>query len=430
MVSQEQSVNQFPAWLQHPLSRLFISLLVSIGSAVLVGVALVSLELQMGNLEELVAVMFGTGISVTLLSYAFYRTGLLQWFGSLRLTMILVSLFTVGLIVLHVWFLSQLMFVDQQYVSLTNTLLIFVGLTAITFGYFVSRAMTDRLKYLSQAANKLAEGDLGTRLPVRGNDEISQLTVSFNMMAQNLQEVDDQKRQLEKMRRDLVAWVSHDLRTPLTSMRVMMEALADGVITDEETTSRYLNNSLSEIEHLSHLIDDLFEMAQLDVGHFDLDFYSTSIRDMISDTISSMMPSASARNITLSGNVDDDVDLVVVAPDKIQRVLYNLVSNAIKYTPANESVIISAKRIDSGVQVDVHNTGVYIDVETLPLLFQSFYRGESSRAQGADGERGTGLGLAIARGFVEAHGGKIFAKSSPETNTTFSFTLPDREETF
>lgn len=418
---------QLPGWWQHPLLRLVASLLISVGSATLIGLML--LQLPLDNLQQLVAVMFGTGISVTLLSYAFYRFGLLHWFGSLRLTVILVTLFTTALILLHVWFLSQLMFVDGQYISLTNTLLIFVGLTAISFGYFVSKAITDRLKNLSDAAGRLADGDLSTRLSVQGNDEISQLTISFNMMAENLQEVDEQKKRLEKMRRDLVAWVSHDLRTPLTSMRVMMEAISDGIITDEETKSRYLNNSLTEIEHLSALIDDLFEMAQLDVGHLELDFYSTSIRDMISDTISSMSPGAAKKHITLSGNVADDVRDVIVAPDKIHRVLTNLVSNAIKYTPMEESVTIHARRINNAVQIDVHNTGVHIDAETLPLLFQSFYRGEASRKQGDDGERGTGLGLAIARGFVEAHGGTIFATSTPDTGTTFSFILPDRETT-
>lgn len=400
------------------------SLVLSIGTTIIIG--LVLMQFPATHLQQLVIVMFGTGLLTTLLSYLLYRVGLLHWFGSLRLTLILVTLFTTALILVHVWILSRLMFVDSQYVSLTNTLLIFVGITAISFGYFVSRAMTDRLSHLSEAADRLAEGDLSTRLPVRGNDEISRLTTSFNMMAHNLQEVDEEKQRLEKMRRDLVAWVSHDLRTPLTSMRVMLEALNDGIITDQETTDRYIRTSLAEIEHLSHLIDDLFEMAQLDVGHLDLDYQQASIRDMISDTLSSMSPEANRRQIRLDGHVDSDVEMVTVAPDKIQRVLYNLVSNALKYTPAHEAVTISAHRIQSGVQVDVHNSGVHIEADRLPLLFQSFYRGEQSRAQGDDGERGTGLGLAIARGFVGAHGGSIHASSSPETGTTFSFTIPDR----
>ncbi|MDQ7037039.1 MAG: ATP-binding protein [Anaerolineae bacterium] len=287
--------------------------------------------------------------------------------------------------------------------------------------------MTVRLFGLAKAADKLAQGDLSTRLDVRGNDEIALLIRSFNAMARDLQEVDIQKRQLEKTRRDLVAWVSHDLRTPLTSMRVMMEALADGVITDDETQSRYIKTTLNEIEHLSRLIQDLFEMARLDVGHLELDYAQTPIADLISDTIGGLMPKAQRKNILLTGHVEDDIDLVQVAPDKIQRVLKNLIDNAIQYSPTGERVVVTAYRKDNDcIQVDIHNTGVHIAKDVLPNLFDSFYRGEQSRAN-TDNERGTGLGLAIARGFIQAHGGEIWVESLPQSGTTFSFTVPERQ---
>jgi signal transduction histidine kinase len=245
-------------------------------------------------------------------------------------------------------------------------------------------------------------------------------------MARRLEDVDAQKRRLEQTRRDLVAWVSHDLRTPLTSMRVMMEALTDGIIQDEATRTRYLKNSLSEIEHLSHLIDDLFELAQIDVGHMQLDYQPIAMPDLLHDALSGMQPRAARKDITLTGSVAPDVPQVQLAPDKIQRVLKNLLENAIRYTPAGERVHVRVFLTDddSTVQVDVHNSGVYIDKDTLPELFQSFYRGDKSRAQTGDNERGAGLGLAIARGFVQAHGGRMMAHSTPSEGTTFSFTLP------
>jgi signal transduction histidine kinase len=317
------------------------------------------------------------------------------------------------------------MFFDTHYLPIVTTMMFFAGLTAVGFGYFVSRVMTVRLFALANAADNLAQGDLTTRLDVRGNDEIAHLIRSFNAMAHDLQEVDEQKRQLEKTRRDLVAWVSHDLRTPLTSMRVMLEALADGVITDTATQSRYIHSTLSEIEHLSRLIQDLFEMAQLDVGHLNLDYAQTPIADLISDTIGGLMPKAQHKNITLTGHVEADIDLIQVAPDKIQRVLKNLIDNAIKYSPNGEAVRVTACRKDKlYIQIDIHNTGVYIAEEVLPNLFESFYRGEQSRAN-TESERGTGLGLAIARGFVHAHGGEIWVESVPNKGTTFSFTIPE-----
>lgn len=174
------------------------------------------------------------------------------------------------------------------------------------------------------------------------------------------------------------------------------------------------------------MIDDLFEMAKLDVGHVELNYQQVAIADLISDTLGGFMAKAQRKDIAITGDIDPTVDLVTIAPDKIQRVLKNLIDNAIKYTPVGESITIRVFRCDDmGVQVDVHNTGVVIPAKTLPNLFESFYRGESSRASSEDGQRGTGLGLAIARGFVQAHGGRIWASSDEHNGTTFSFTLPD-----
>ena len=410
-------------WSKRPIVLFMLSLFLALAGTVLFSALFVQMP---GNeLQQLVYIMVGAGISTTIISYGLYRLGILQWLYSLRWTLLLIVLFTVALILINMWVLVQLMLMESHYLPTTLTMLVFAGLTAMSFGFFVSKTMTDRLTKLNEAAGKVAEGDLSTRLDVRGNDEIAQLTHSFNTMAHNLQTVDEEKRKLEKTRRDLVAWVSHDLRTPLTSMRVMLEALADGIITDEETQTRYMRNSLTEIEHLSRLIDDLFEMAQLDVGHLQMDYQYASISDLVSDTLGSMMPKARQRNIILNGKVDSDIDLVYIAPDKIQRVLYNLVQNAITYTPDGETGSIHVSQADHCTQVDVHNTGVHIPDDQLGLLFQSFYRGEKSRKSN-DGERGTGLGLAIARGFVQAHGGKIWATSSEENGTTFTFTLPDK----
>ena len=169
-----------------------------------------------------------------------------------------------------------------------------------------------------------------------------------------------------------------------------------------------------------------FELAQLDVGHLQIDFQEASLSDLISDTIGSMTPKAHQNQLTLKGEVADDVDMIHMAPDKIQRVLSNLVGNAIKYTPEGECVTLRAYRSGKDIRIDIHNSGSYIPQDVLPRLFESFYRGERSRVQGEDGARGTGLGLAIARGFIEAHGGHIWAKSAKVDGTTFSFTLPQR----
>lgn len=409
----------------HPIFILIVSLVTMIIGVLFI--VQIVLPIQGEPIQPLVIAMSSIGILLAVISYIVYKSGAFQYLGSLRLLMFVMVVVIVAVVLFYLWLLSEVLFSSSIYLSFMTMGMFFAGVSAISFGYFVSRAMTQRLFALSDAAGKVAQGNFDIRLQISGNDEIAHLTRSFNAMIHDLQQVDEQKRQLEQTRRDLVAWVSHDLRTPLTSMRVMLEALADGVISDQETQQRYVQTTLSEIQHLSHMITDLFEMAKLDVGHIDLDIHPTPLADLISDTVGSLMAKATMKNLTLEGQVDDSVDLVYVAPDKIQRVLKNLINNAIQYTPDGETVRISAvQHTQDMVKVVVHNTGIHIPDDVLPNLFDSFYRGEKSRATTENDERGTGLGLAIARGFVQAHGGDIWAESHPEMGTSFSFTVPSR----
>ena len=409
----------------NPILILSGSLLIFTG--IIFVITQIFLPIQGQVVPSLIVLMTGIGTLLTIMSYALYKSGILQYLGSLRLLMLLMVGIIVMVVLFYLWILSEVLFASSVYLSFMTMAMFFAGMSSISFGYFVSRAMTQRLFALADAAGEVARGDFSTRIEIQGNDEIAYLARSFNSMAADLHDIEIQKQQLEQTRRDLVAWVSHDLRTPLTSMRVMLEALADGVISDTETQQRYISTTLREIQHLSHMITDLFEMAKLDVGHIDLEILPTPIGDLISDTIGSMMVKAQQKEIKIEGSVEDGIDLVYVAPDKIQRVLKNLIDNAIKYTPPGEKVSIRASKHDElSVRVDVHNTGVHIPSDVLPNLFDSFYRAEKSRAN-TDDERGTGLGLAIARGFVQAHGGKIWAESNQDIGTCFSFTIPERE---
>jgi signal transduction histidine kinase len=331
---------------------------------------------------------------------------------------------TVVLMFLNVWVTARLMFISYHDLVLTTALLIFAGCTAIAFGFFIATTITDSIGELVRTTQKLAQGDLSARLEVRGNDELARLAETINWMASNLQEIDEQKRSIEQTRRNLIAWVSHDLRTPLASMRVMIEAMLDGVVTDDETRSRYLRNTHAEIAHINGLIDDLFELAQLDVGRLQMEFQQASLADLISDTLGSMNAQAVSREVILDGYVEPEIDPVEFAPDKIQRVLYNLIDNAVEHTPSGGRVTLRAYRVSTDVRVDVRNTGSHIDREDLPHIFTSFYRGEQSRARGDHSKRGAGLGLAISRGLVEAHGGKIWLDNAGDQAIVFSFTLP------
>ena len=254
-----------------------------------------------------------------------------------------------------------------------------------------------------------------------GRDEVAMLAKSFNRMAEQLQAMDQKQRELENMRRDLIAWVSHDLQTPLTSMRAILEALSDGVVDEPEMVNRYLNTAQRDVRSLSALIDDLFQMAQLDAGGFPLSRAQASLSDLVSDTLESFSELAYRDSITLEGKVEPNVDPVFMDTQAIGRVLNNLISNALRHTSAGGKIHVSARRMVEGVELTVSDTGEGIRAEDIPHIFESFYRGEKSRNRGTGG---SGLGLAITRGILRAHGGDIRVESEPGKGTRFIFHIP------
>jgi signal transduction histidine kinase len=313
------------------------------------------------------------------------------------------------------------MFASQHDLLLATVLLLFAGGIAMSLGYFFSAALTGEILILNQAAKEIAQGNLNVRVPVTGRNEMAELAHSFNEMAEQLEAAARKQRELDTLRRDLVAWVGHDLRTPLTSIRVLLEALADGVVDDPTTVQRYLQTAQRQIRSLSVLIDDLFEMAELDAGGLGLEQHPNSISDLVSDTLESFSALAAQQGVTLVGSVEPGIDPVSMDAGKIGRVLANLVSNALKHTPAGGTVQMLALGVAEGVQVEVRDTGEGINPRDLPRIFDQFYRGEKSRSRDTGG---SGLGLAIAKGIVEAHGGRVGVESSPSEGTRFFFTLP------
>lgn len=400
---------------------LALGILTAFALAMLIVVPALNPPIQ--DIQQLFVTMCSTGAVTVAVSYALYRRWAARWFTSLRWTLLTVIVLPAALIFVNVWLVAQLMFISNHDLVLTTALLVFASLIAVIAVFFMSNAHTERIDALAQASERLAQGDLATRLPVQGRDELARLAKTFNQMADALQTLDDQKQRLEQTRRDLIAWVSHDLRTPLAAIRVMNEAIIDGVAADSATIGRYMQDMQREIQHLSRLIDDLFELSQLDAGHLKLVREPTSLHDLISDTLGSMRARAEQGQIALSGEVGEGAEVVPIAADKIQRVLYNLLDNALRYTPPKGCVRLTAERDNGQVKISLHNSGSAIGPSDLPHIFKSFYQGEPSRTSGS-GHRGTGLGLAIARGFVEAHGGKIWVQSAPGDGTTFYFTLP------
>ena len=361
-----------------------------------------------------------TALISGLVGYGSYRLGWMDRSPTIRWTLLGGYALASVLTFVNVWLTAKLMFVSQHDLLLATILLLFAGGMAMALGYFLSSTLTNRISTLDEAAQAIAAGDLDVRIPVTGRDEMAVLARTFNQMAAQLQQADRKQQELEALRRDLIAWAGHDLQTPLASVRAIVEALADGVVDDPESVQRYLRTAQKNIQSLSALIDDLFQMSQLDAGGLPLDCADNSLSDLISDTLESFSELANRQGVHLTGSVAAGVDPVYMDVQRIGRVLNNLISNALHHTPEGGSVEVKASPSSQGVLVEIIDGGQGIRPEDLPHVFDRFYRGEKSRNRTTGG---AGLGLAIAKGVVAAHGGQIGVESAPG-RTRFFFTLP------
>jgi signal transduction histidine kinase len=224
------------------------------------------------------------------------------------------------------------------------------------------------------------------------------------------------RRQVEGARRQMVAAVSHDLRTPLASLRLLVEAIDDGVATGE-TRERYLGEMRTHVEALTALIDDLFELSRIEAGEISWTMRQVELRELIDDTVAAMRAPAAAHGVALAAELPSHEVLARANSEKVQRVLFNLIQNAIRHTPADGSVTVRARNAGGGVEVEVADEGEGIAQADGERVFEAFYRGDDSRS-----EDGAGLGLAISRAIVEAHGGRIWLDGT-EPGTRVRFTL-------
>jgi signal transduction histidine kinase len=374
------------------------------------------------EIATLVTTLAFTSLLSMGVGYLLYRRG---WTRSPSLTLTLVLTYAWGAILtlFNVWIMARLMFASDHDLALAVVLLLFAAIIATTFGLYTAASVTDSLGQLADTAKQVAAGDLSVRAQVPGRDEIAQLATAFNDLAAQLEEAAASRQEIETMRRDLIAWASHDLRTPLTGIRVMVEALHDGFITDAPTVHRYYRTILADVLALNRIIDDLFELAQLDAGGLALDLAPHSLSDLISDALETFQPLAAQRGIELTGEVSEDLDPVVLNAPKMGRVLANLIGNALQHTPADGRVWLAACRVDDDIRLKVQDSGPGFNPADLPHVFEKFYRGEQARSRVSGG---AGLGLAIAWGLVNAHGGRMWAENSPEGGAVVTLTLPAR----
>lgn len=352
---------------------------------------------------------FAVGVALSTLAAGILLALSLRRLPTLRLQLVGLSLVAVLLPLGAVLLSGAVMFKSGHDLTV---LAVAVGgaSAALAAGLLVASSVMRRLNRLRSAATALAHGDLAARAPLSGPAELTELAASFNEMAANLESLFDARRQL-------VAWASHDLRAPLASMQAMLEALEDGLAEPE----RYLPAMREQVKTLGGLVDDLFELARIDAGALTLELREARLASLVESCLRAVEAEAEARQIRLRAQVDARIPPVRCAPDKVERVLYNLLANALRHTPSDGAVAVLVEPLEHEVRVTVEDTGEGIPPEHAKRVFDRFWRGDPARTPGRGG---AGLGLAIARGLVEAQGGRIWAESRPEGGARVSFTLP------
>ena len=285
------------------------------------------------------------------------------------------------------------------------------SLIALIMARWLARGMTQPLRDMAQAAHRMEQGDYAVRVHTTSRDEVGQLAAAFNRMSGELEN-------LERSRRDLVANVSHELKTPITAIRAHLENLLDGV---ERPDPETLEIMLTQSERLGRLVEQLLDLSRLESGEVPLHREAVPLAPLVSLVVSEIQVGRPDRAVTLDSRISDELPSVDADRERMHQVLFNLVDNAVRFTPPGGEVTVSAQRHNGMVQVAVADTGVGISPEHLPRLFERFYRVDPARSR-EDG--GTGIGLAIARSVVEAHGGHIRAESELGKGSTFTFDLP------
>jgi two-component system OmpR family sensor kinase/two-component system sensor histidine kinase BaeS len=300
---------------------------------------------------------------------------------------------------------------EAEFLRQVNQALVWAGLAAgviaLILGALLARQLTAPLRALTRAAQSLSEGQVA-QVRVRSHDEIGELGQAFNHMAHALAEQ-------ERLRRNLMADIAHELRTPLAVMRGDLEALLDGVY---EPTGEALASLHEETLLLSRLVDDLRALAQAEAGQLQLVRKPTDLGELLHGVVDGFDLLAESQGQALRLELSPDLPPLYVDPQRVRQIVANLLSNALRHAPGSGRIVLSATRQPGTVQISVSDDGPGLAPDELPHVFDRFWRGPAGRAGGS------GLGLAIAHELVRAHGGQIWVESDLGKGSTFHFTLP------
>jgi signal transduction histidine kinase len=326
---------------------------------------------------------------------------------------------TLGTVALGAWVGARAMFLSQHDLHVLVVVLCAAATVGITTAIVLGARVGAAATALVEGARRIGDGEAPTFAPHAEHlTHTAELARELEVTAQRLADARRRERALEESRRELVAWVSHDLRTPLAGIRAMTEALEDGVV-DGDAAHGYYALLRDEAERLSLLVDDLFELSRTQTGALRLELQRVSLDDLLSDAVAGIAPVAHAKGVRVERRVTAPPPECAGSPPELLRALRNVLENAVRHTPSDGAVVVEAGVVGADAVLSVVDDGGGIAVADLPRVFDAGFRGDPARS----GARGAGLGLAIAKGIVEAHHGEI-AVANENGGARFTIRLP------
>jgi signal transduction histidine kinase len=339
--------------------------------------------------------------------------------GSLSRQLALAVAIVVAPVLLGLVVVGLLMVISGHGASEVAAIVVAAGAVAVVSAKLVAGGILRDVEAIRDGLTAVGRGERDVQIETEARDELSELAIAANAMIDRLRAEEAARDQAEAARRDLVAAVSHDLRTPITSLRLLAEAVGDDIV-DGEARRGYLDRMSTHIDALSALIDDLFELSRLEAGDIRWSLEQVPLGELVGETVAAMRVQAEAKGVAVLADVPEAMTPARANPEKLQRVLFNLIQNAIRHTPADGSVVVRAEPVADRIEVEVADTGDGIAAEQRDHVFTAFYRGGTDAARtGA----GAGLGLAVSRAIVEAHGGRIWLADAA-VGTRVRFSLP------
>jgi signal transduction histidine kinase len=325
---------------------------------------------------------------------------------------------------LNVLIIAQLMFISTSHdLWVLAAALAFSVAVMTSFSLFIATAVGARVDQLRIAVRSLS-GDSYADLPTWSGDEFDNLEREVEHVSKMLKVAEAGRLLVEEERRLLTASVSHDLRTPISNLQAIGEALSNGVLESDEDRRHYVRLLLRETGRLSRMIDDLFDLARLDSGSLKLERRRLQFVEVVADVIEGMRPQASQSGISLILNAAENLPEVVVDGSRMERVVSNLLRNAIEHSPRGGSVELSLEADKQWLNLSVIDEGPGMEPGTVERIWERFYRGDESRSRGLSRGDGAGLGLAIVEGLVKAHGGMVRVDTAKGHGSSFRILLP------